>query len=96
MVTEYCEEAFMPEAVEDNRSKVFLISQEVCGTVNRRRLHFAMTENPPVDILWGHSVNKTLLKVEGASVAFWLCSIPGLWIGVFVLLRQITMYRASS
>ena len=69
-VTEYCEEAFMPEAVEDNRSKVFLISQEVCGTVNRRRLHFVLTEMPPVDILWGHSVNKTLLKNQRASAAF--------------------------
>ena len=68
--TEYLEEGFMSEMVRDNRAKVFLISQEVTGTVDPRRLHFALAENPPVDILWGHSTNKTLLKNQKDSAAF--------------------------
>ncbi len=67
--TEYLEEGFMSEMVRDNRNKVFLISQEVTGTVDPRRLHFALAENPPVDILWGHSTNKTLLKNQKDSAA---------------------------
>ena len=68
--TEYFEEGFMPETVRDNQNEVFLISQEVTGTVDPRRLHFALTENSPVDILWGHSVNKTLLKNQKDSATF--------------------------
>ena len=68
--TEYFEEEFMPETVRDNKNEVFLISQEVTGTVDPRRLHFALTENPSVDILWGHSVNKTLLKNQKDSAVF--------------------------
>ena len=35
-----------------------------------RRLHFALTSNPPFSFLWGHSVNKTLLKNQANSRAF--------------------------
>ena len=67
---EYCAEGFMVDKVAANRNNTFLISQEVTGTVDPRRLHFALTENPPVNILWGHSVNKTLLKNQKDSAAF--------------------------
>ena len=68
--TEYFQEGFMLETVRNNKHRVFLISQEVTGTVDPRRLHFALAENLPVNILWGHSVNKTLLKNQKDSPAF--------------------------
>ena len=68
--TEYFQEGFMLETVRNNKHRVFLVSQEVTGTVDPRRLHFALAENLPVNILWGHSVNKTLLKNQKDSPAF--------------------------
>ena len=69
-ITEYCEEGFMMDKIDTNRSGIFLISQEVTGTVDPRRLHFALAENPSINFLWGHTVNKTLLKNQANSRAF--------------------------
>ena len=68
--TEYCDQSFLPEQVKANREGVFLISQEVTGTNDVRRLHFGLSENPPTDFLCGHSVNKTQLRNQAHSKAF--------------------------
>ena len=68
--TEYCEQNFMREQVNANRESVFLISQEVTGTNDVRRLHFGLSENPPTDFLCGHSVNKTQLRNQTHSKAY--------------------------
>ena len=68
--TEYCEQGFMPERVRANREGTFLISQEVTGTNDIRRLHFGLAEKPPTDFLCGHSVNKTQLRNLAHSKAF--------------------------
>ena len=59
---EYCEEEFMVDKVAANRSSTFLICQQITGTVDPRRLHFALTANPSINFLWGNSVNKIRLK----------------------------------
>ncbi len=68
--TEYCDQSFMREQVKDNREGAFLISQEVTGTNDIRRLHFGLAEKPPTDFLCGHSVNKTQLRNQSHSRAF--------------------------
>ena len=68
--TEFFDEEFMPDTVRYNRNNVALISQQITGTVDPRRLHFAATDNPPMDILWGNSVNKILLKKPEDSLTF--------------------------
>ena len=68
--SEYCEKGFMADRVNANRQASFLISQEVTGTNDIRRLHFGLAESPPMDFLCGHSVNKTLLKDQTHSKAF--------------------------
>ena len=67
---EYCEPGFMRDKVEANKRDTFLISQEVTGTVDPRRLHFALTTKSSKEFLWGHSVNKTQLKNQAYSKAF--------------------------
>ena len=67
---EYCEPGFMRDKVEANKRDTFLISQEVTGTVDPRRLHFALTTKSSREFLWGHSVNKTQLKNQAYSKAF--------------------------
>ena len=67
---EYCEEDFLTDKIDENQNKVFLISQEVTGTVDPRRLHFALTYKPSFNFLWGHTVNKTLLKNQNNSRVF--------------------------
>ena len=57
---EYCEQGFMTDKVTMNQQNIFLISQQVMNILAERRLHFALTSNPPFSFLWGHSVNKTL------------------------------------
>ena len=68
--SEYCDQSFMREQVNANRESVFLISQEVTGTNDVRRLHFGLSENPPTDFLCGHSVNKTQLRNQAHSKAY--------------------------
>ena len=67
---EYCAEGFMVDKVAANRSGTFLICQQITGTVDPRRLHFALTEKPPIDFLWGNSVNKMLLREPAHSKTF--------------------------
>ncbi|MYK06770.1 MAG: N-6 DNA methylase, partial [Synechococcus sp. SB0670_bin_20] len=50
---EYCDQDFMREQVKANREGSFLISQEVTGTNDIRRLHFGLAEKPPTDFLCG-------------------------------------------
>ena len=68
--SEYCDNGFMVDKVEENRQGVFLISQEVTGTNDVRRLHFGLAWDPPTDYLCGHSTNKTQLKSPSHSKAF--------------------------
>ena len=68
--TEYCENGFMANKVNTNKVEKYLVSQEVTGTTDHRRLHFALVQNPPVQHLWGHSVNKTQLRRQEDSRAF--------------------------
>ena len=42
--TEFCDQDFMREQVNANRESIFLISQEVTGTNDVRRLHFGLSE----------------------------------------------------
>ena len=67
---EYCEAGFMVDKVAANRSGTFLICQQITGTVDPRRLHFALSSNPSIDFLWGNSVNKMLLKSWTHSKTF--------------------------
>ncbi|MYI71075.1 MAG: N-6 DNA methylase [Synechococcus sp. SB0673_bin_10] len=67
---EYCDQDFMREQVKANREGSFLISQEVTGTNDIRRLHFGLAEKPPTDFLCGHSVNKTQLRNQAHNKAF--------------------------
>ena len=67
---EYCAEGFMIDKVAANRSGTFLICQQITGTVDPRRLHFALTINPSMSFLWGNSVNKILLKNLAHSKTF--------------------------
>ena len=60
--SEYCDEGFRVDKVRENRKHAFLVSQQVTGTNDLRRLHFAVADNPDEDHLCGHSINKTLLK----------------------------------
>ena len=68
--TEYCEEEFMTDKIDRNHREIFLICQQVTGTVDPRRLHFALTANSPISFLWGNSVNKVLLKNQADSWAY--------------------------
>ena len=68
--TEYCEQGFMQVQVKANREGVFLISQQITGTNDERRLHFGLTEKPPTDFLCGNSLNKLLLKKPAHSKSF--------------------------
>ena len=68
--TEYCDHGFMSERVKANRECTFLISQEVTGTNDVRRLHFGLAQKPSTDFLCGHSVNKTQLSNPAHSKAF--------------------------
>ena len=59
--TEYCAEGFRENYVARNRRNAYLLSQQVTGTTDVRRLHFGIAEDAPTDYLCGHSLNKTLL-----------------------------------
>lgn len=67
---EYCDQRFMQEQVKANREGAYLISQEVTGTNDIRRLHFSLAEKLPIDFLCGHTVNKTQLQNQAHSKAF--------------------------
>ena len=67
---EYCDQGFMQEQVKANQEGAYLISQEVTGTNDIRRLHFSLAEKLPIDFLCGHSVNKMQLQNQAHSKAF--------------------------
>ena len=68
--TEWCTPGFMESQVQANQDNTFLVSQEVMNQQADRRLNFALTPKTGKKVLWGHSVNKTLLKDQGLSKAF--------------------------
>ena len=67
---EYCDEGFMQDIVDKNQSNRILICQQVTGTVDHRRLHFALASSSSERFLWGNSVNKTLLINQSYSWSF--------------------------
>ena len=67
---EYCEEEFLSDRVEANSNETFLVSQQVMNALAHRRLNFALTTASQRKFLWGHSVNKTQLKVQSNSKSF--------------------------
>jgi len=58
---EYVEENFLRDVVKANSNNQYLVGQAVTGTVDERRLHFAVTEKH-YKFLFGHSAYKLLLK----------------------------------
>ena len=70
MANEYIVAGFKPDKIQSNQENCFLISQEVTGTNDTRRLHFAVKDNKKKQVLWGHSVNKTLLKNQSENHYF--------------------------
>ncbi len=67
MADEYIVGGFRIDTIQSNQDNNFLISQEVTGTNDVRRLHFAVKDNNNERVLWGDSVNKTLLKNQGEN-----------------------------
>ena len=58
---EYVVEDFLPEKVENNKNNVYIVGQEITGTVDEWRLHFSLTEQS-YQFLFGHTSNKILLQ----------------------------------
>ena len=67
---EYCDHGFMSDQINANRDGEFLIAQQITGTNDIRRLNIGLTADPPVDFLWGNSVNKIQLGNQSHSKAF--------------------------
>ncbi len=70
MVDEYIVAGFKTDKIQQNQDNNFLISQQVTGTNDARRLHFAVKDNNNERLLWGNSVNKTLLKNQSENHYF--------------------------
>ena len=70
MADEYIVARFKPDKIQSNQDNNFLISQQVTGTNDARRLHFAIKDNNNERLLWGNSVNKTLLKNQSENHYF--------------------------
>ncbi|ORU94041.1 MAG: hypothetical protein A6F72_08210 [Cycloclasticus sp. symbiont of Poecilosclerida sp. N] len=66
---EYILTGCQTEQITFNQVNIFLVSQEITGMVDERRLHFALhqTQQP---IIWGHTVNKILLTDQQHSQYF--------------------------
>ncbi|GHV74165.1 hypothetical protein AGMMS49940_14670 [Spirochaetia bacterium] len=62
-VDEYLKAGYKKELVAANKTSTFLVCQEVTGTVDKWRLHFALTDTDET-FLFGHTVNKILLRNE--------------------------------
>ncbi|MDH6304213.1 adenine-specific DNA-methyltransferase [Parabacteroides sp. PF5-5] len=60
-VDEYVKQDFKKENLEKNATNHYIVCQEVTGTVDKWRLHFAVTDIKK-SFLFGHTVNKILLK----------------------------------
>lgn len=70
MSDECIDNNFMADRIKINVDNCFLISQQITGTNDVRRLHFALHNNEDEQVLWGNSVNKTLLIDQGNSKYF--------------------------
>ena len=57
---EFVNEDYLTEKVEDNNKNVYIVGQEVTGTLDKWRLHFALSEKEYL-FLFGHTANKLLL-----------------------------------
>jgi len=64
---EYVEEGFLQEKVASNRTNTYIVGQEITGTVDEWRLHFALTQHD-YDFLFGHTSNKILLKNQSENL----------------------------
>ena len=60
-VEEYVSKGFKSEKIDKNKTTRFLVCQEITGTTDKYRLHFAITDKNE-DFLFGHTANK--LKVQ--------------------------------
>jgi Alw26I/Eco31I/Esp3I family type II restriction m6 adenine DNA methyltransferase len=60
-VNEFITQGFKEECIKKNKRNSFIVCQEVTGTVDKWRLHFAMTDKNE-SFLFGHTANKILLK----------------------------------
>ncbi len=60
---EYISENFKIKQVQENKNNVFLVCQEVTGTVDKYRLHFSLTDTSE-SFLFGHTANKILLNSD--------------------------------
>ena len=56
----------MPDKVHANSKNTYLVGQEITGTVDEWRLHFALTEHD-YKFLFGHTSNKILLKDQALN-----------------------------
>ena len=63
---EYVDEGFLPDKVHANSKNTYLVGQEITGTVDEWRLHFALTEHD-YKFLFGHTSNKILLKDQALN-----------------------------
>ncbi len=70
MACEYIVVDFRLDKIQKNQDNHFLISQQITGTNDIRRLHFAIKDNKNEQLLWGNSVNKTLLKNQDENPYF--------------------------
>lgn len=74
---EYVASQYLPDKVKFNKENIFIVGQEVTGTVDLHRLHFCQT---PIgeEFLFGHTANKILLTNQSESsyiVAILNCSL---------------------
>jgi len=60
-VEEYVLKGFKSEKVTTNRMNQFLVCQEITGTIDKYRLHFAITDQNE-NFLFGHTANKLSVK----------------------------------
>jgi Alw26I/Eco31I/Esp3I family type II restriction m6 adenine DNA methyltransferase len=60
-VEEYVFNDYLKEKVEKNKNNIYIVGQEITGTTDKWRLHFALTEKEYL-FLFGHTANKILLK----------------------------------
>lgn len=66
---EYMVEGFKKESIEKNLKHQYILSQNITGTTDERRLHFCLTRINE-KFLCGDSINKILLNDEAQNVLF--------------------------
>ncbi|MBO5673720.1 MAG: N-6 DNA methylase [Paludibacteraceae bacterium] len=65
-VDEFVNKSFKPHILQNNHKHKYLLCQQITGMVDRKRLHFALTD-PNNDYIVGNSLNKILLSDETLS-----------------------------